>query len=363
MTPILSPLASRPTLIANMTPAEAERKRAGDRINQRWSRARKQGKIIELEHENSALRVQNERLQTQLAEAEKQLRQLRESYEALGTTINASHALLHRENSNPARYIRSMPAMIASIASEACDTAQTSTDVVVTPCSSLTSASPSSAISTSVDPATNISFDLPLEFGTGVVVNLFNDQSLGTEYLPWATNEDFIHDSSVTWADSCDTAAHASLDINFHLNSRLAPLNFDVAPAWQLLPIHVPPTTALDRVLIEVAESGRQWSQQKGRHHEELSRGNFPSLSSLLKPDLGDAAAHPIATAVGKHTTWGTTVVAFPSRVAYHYIVAHMVRWFVCRTQESYEQLPEFLKPTALQLTVPHPAWIDLFPW
>ncbi|CAK7217021.1 hypothetical protein SCUCBS95973_003010 [Sporothrix curviconia] len=45
------------------------------------------------------------------------------------------------------------------------------------------------------------------------------------------------------------------------------------------------------------------------------------------------------------------------------YKLSFLLRWFVCRTRQSYETLPDFLKPTHLQQTVPHPAWVDAITW
>jgi len=343
-------------LVANMSPEQANRKRAGDRINQRWSRARKQGRITQLEHENAEVRAQNERLVVLLAEAREELKRLREQHNALGAAVEAAHTLFHR----PCVDMRP-PGPIAldidPVEGEALPPTHTALDAVATS----SPRPPTFPTTTDMNPSINLPLDLPLDFGTGIAVNLFNDQSLGGDFLSWAATEQFFHDSSAVWAD--ETAAHATLQNAAQSDGRLAAPHLDSTPAWQVLPVNVSPTTALDRVLVEVAESGRRFSQQRGRYHEELSQTNFPSLSSLLEPTSADPIACPVASAVGNHTTWGTTVVAFPSRVAYHYLVAHMVRWLVCRTQESYEELPEFIRPTTMQLTVPHPAWIDLFPW
>lgn len=344
--------SSRPNqtkLVAEMTLEEAERKRASDRINQRYSRARKKTRVEELQKRNAELVMQ-------LTETEGRLQRLQHDFDALKGAVGS----LSQPGQSTSRDSPSNPTVLGA--------------------SPLT---PSSCTYPTRDAQLDRDFflDLPIDFGNGVVVNLLNDHGLDGSttnnvlldaaertYMNWPISENLIHDSTLTLAGGNNAAAHAALEIIEPFSelsqSALGQTEPDHIPIWQRLPLHVvPPTTPIEQVLVNVSELGRQWSRQKGESYRELSQECFPSISSLLNPTSGDAALNPISTAVGKHATWGTVVIELPSRVAYHYIVAHMVRWLVCQSKETYDQLPEYLRLTELQRTVPHPAWIDVFPW
>ncbi|ERT01321.1 uncharacterized protein SPSK_10780 [Sporothrix schenckii 1099-18] len=132
-------------------------------------------------------------------------------------------------------------------------------------------------------------------------------------------------------------------------------------PQWQAVPLHLPPETDLDRFIMETTASGRRLHQQTGA--AELSHAQFPSISSLLNPNLGDDGARPLTSALATHIVRHSTVKSVTTRIALMYLLAHLLRWLVCRTRQTYERLPDFLKPTHLQCTVPHPAWVDAVTW
>lgn len=132
-------------------------------------------------------------------------------------------------------------------------------------------------------------------------------------------------------------------------------------PEWQVVPLHLPPETDLDRFIIETTNSGRRLHQQTGA--AELSQVQFPSISSLLNPNLGDDGTRPLTFALATHVVRNSTVKSITTRIALMYLLSHLLRWLVCRNRQSYEKLPDFLKPTHLQRTVPHPAWVDAITW
>ena len=132
-------------------------------------------------------------------------------------------------------------------------------------------------------------------------------------------------------------------------------------PDWQVVPLHLPPETDLDRFIIETTNSGRRLHQQTGA--AELSQAQFPSISSLLNPNLGDDGTRPLTFALATHVVRNSTVKSITTRIALMYLLSHLLRWLVCRNRQSYEKLPDFLKPTHLQRTVPHPAWVDAITW
>ena len=336
-------------LICNMTPDEAERKRASDRIHQRYSRARKKTQFDQLKAQNAVLTAR-------LEETEKKLKQLQENHEALRA--------LHR--TPPQQAVAQCEHQLdAQVQPE-------NLTPLYAPDSSSSPSFLSSCASANPVVRNDLLFDMSIDFGTGLMVDLFNDNSLGLT-APfnslsdaselWPANNQPNPDSRAIWANSCGTAVHATLEIEHESNNRLAPIDTERLEIWESVPLHLPPVTSADYVLIGVSESGRKWSRKRGEPYRELSQQSFPSISSLLNPTTHDEASNPVSAAVGKHTTWDTSVISFPSRVAYHYIVAHMVRWLVCRTEDRFNQLPGFLKPTHLQRTVPHPAWVDMFPW
>ncbi|KAL1889280.1 putative secondary metabolism biosynthetic enzyme [Sporothrix stenoceras] len=132
-------------------------------------------------------------------------------------------------------------------------------------------------------------------------------------------------------------------------------------PDWQVVPLHLPPETDLDRFIIETTNSGRRLHQQTGA--AELSQAQFPSISSLLNPNLGDDGTRPLTFALATHVVRNSTVKSITTRIALMYLLSHLLRWLVCRNRQTYEKLPDFLKPTHLQRTVPHPAWVDAITW
>jgi hypothetical protein len=358
----------QPKVICGMTSQQADLKRASDRMHQRYSRARRKAHMDELVAKNVALT-------DQLAATEEKLKLLQDNYDALRTAINGFHTVASEQYQalvvpileQPPQYIKAnlqtnSPTPIQSISTSPSDLPEQGDSSVD---SSLQDCKNGNTVV--ID---NFLFDLPIELGTGLMVNFFNSSlnqhdpfgSLPEACESWPVGNLSPLESNLEWANSSGLAAGAMLAIEQQFEA-LPHQEFAQPPIWQRLPINLAPTTAIDHVLIEVSESGRKSSPQRGKIYEELCQQSFPSISSLLNLTNDDAASHPVSAAVGKHAMWGTTVLSFSSRVAYHYIVAHMVRWLVCRTEESFAQLPDFLKPTELQRKVPHPAWVEVFPW
>ncbi|KIV99684.1 uncharacterized protein PV09_08675 [Verruconis gallopava] len=55
--------------------------------------------------------------------------------------------------------------------------------------------------------------------------------------------------------------------------------------------------------------------------------------------------------------------VKTPEKMAFFWIMNQTMRWMVSRTKESYMYMPNWLRPTATQITVPHAIWITNLPW
>ncbi|KAL1889065.1 hypothetical protein Sste5346_009130 [Sporothrix stenoceras] len=133
-------------------------------------------------------------------------------------------------------------------------------------------------------------------------------------------------------------------------------------PDWQIVPLHLAPVNDLDRFIFDTTNSGRRLQQQTGGAGE-LTQAEFPSISSLLNPNLGDDGSKPLTFALATHVVRKSSIRSVTTRIALMYTLSHLLRWLVCRNKSSYEKLPEFLKPTHLQRTVPHPPWVDIITW
>ena len=44
-------------------------------------------------------------------------------------------------------------------------------------------------------------------------------------------------------------------------------------------------------------------------------------------------------------------------------LICHSVQWQIGPSQETFDILPVWLRPTVLQVMAPHAAWIDNIPW
>jgi hypothetical protein len=363
----------QPKLVAEMTFEQAEMKRASDRVHQRYSRARRQNRIAELEHKNATLT-------SQLMEMEKQLQEMRKSEESLQLTTATTRVIAPQfDQSSAALATTNLTQDHEGKARINGRTLLPRTSSSSSNINSSTSASMSSpligCLTQNLNSSMSCFLDVPLDFGTSLAIDLLEDISGGrntcttfpeenyVESLPWLICNQFQKDSSLYLPIDREIQDRDALEIERQPSSTLGPRISEWSQAEQLISVHLPPTTPTDHVLIEVSEFGRRWSQQKGQQYEELYLPNYPDLSSLLKPTSRDAALSPIASAVGKHSAWATSVHSLASRVAYHYMVAQMIRWMICRTEQSYNQLPPFLRPTELQRIVPHPAWVDVFFW
>lgn len=52
-----------------------------------------------------------------------------------------------------------------------------------------------------------------------------------------------------------------------------------------------------------------------------------------------------------------------PAKIAAMYNICLYLRWLITPTKRNYEAMPDYLRPIELQLTTPHPAWIDVMVW
>lgn len=217
--------------------------------------------------------------------------------------------------------------------------------------------------------------------------------------LTWA---EFADAWPVTLVDDLPWPDEVVLDLP---RSDGAAVDLDVVtPPWASLPLNDPPMCPLDSVFCNLQQKFHEAEQraqvaatqpqrscddeetgssglQNTRYLAELSTSTFPQVSSLLNPiaeeDRLEDKQHRRATSQQRgrrphrgvaHTVFARVMTQMPvqdttARLAAMWVVCHLVRWRLCRSQPSFAALPPFLHPTAAQRTIAHPIWIDTIVW
>jgi hypothetical protein len=117
----------------------------------------------------------------------------------------------------------------------------------------------------------------------------------------------------------------------------------------------------MDIILLDFLHT-RQREVAEGVSKQRLVGPPYPSVSSLLNP-AKSAFSHPLSEVFSDIMSKFPDIDTVPERVAVVYVMFILMRWQIYSTQENYDRLPDWLRPGASQLTIPHPAWMDYLPW
>ncbi|KAH0386522.1 hypothetical protein KCU92_g2540, partial [Aureobasidium melanogenum] len=134
------------------------------------------------------------------------------------------------------------------------------------------------------------------------------------------------------------------------------------------MPVHVrlprnleAPTCPLDSVMLDFTTERRKAAAQ-GTPSSSLVGPAYPSISSLLNPARAPKS-HPLSKLFTDVLANLPEIDQIPEQVACLYIMFLVMRWRIAPTQENFERLPEWIRPTRSQLEVSHPIWFDNVPW
>ncbi|RSL63294.1 hypothetical protein CEP53_004479 [Fusarium sp. AF-6] len=298
--------------VGNLTAEQAEKKRAIDRDNQRHHRAKNKAYIRTLEDKVAELTAR-------LAEAEALVEQYRS-----------------RDNEQ-------LPGLSHSSATDLTTSTQpTSTDGDLEASTSMPLLSEESIKS--------YLGSLPLDLGTGMTIHSFS-AAQDLNFLDWDIACVMGNLSPTMEAQPTDLPSYDAT-----LNSWDNAKSQSQTPEWQMIPLYIPPTTKLDEVIIGTTAAWR------ARLHkdEELEKPVFPSISSLLnRPSNIEQGLPGTFSETVAAQVWRSPIKTLAERIGFMYNLSHLIRWLVCRSKETYEKMPPFLRPTELQTTVPHAAWIS----
>lgn len=117
----------------------------------------------------------------------------------------------------------------------------------------------------------------------------------------------------------------------------------------------------LDDILLKFLRERHDLLAQ-GQPRAEVVGPKYPSVSSLLNKD-NTTGAHPLSSLFTAIIGTFPDLSRLPEQLGVIYMMFLLMRWQVEPSKENYEHLPPWLRPLPIQLTMPHPAWLDHMPW
>ncbi|KAH7162099.1 hypothetical protein B0J13DRAFT_1407 [Dactylonectria estremocensis] len=137
-----------------------------------------------------------------------------------------------------------------------------------------------------------------------------------------------------------------------------------IRPAlWELHPKNTPPSCLADQILQGFADSirtdGVLTPASPGARSKRFPLR--PNLCSLL--DKSHHSDDEISNVVADVLRTYCEIEGLPKQVAVFYVMATLLKWMVLLDKQSWDLMPDWLRPVPSQLTTPHSAWIDRIPW
>lgn len=326
--------------VSNLTDAEVQKKRAIDRVNQRHFRAKTKAYVRSLEEKITELTCRLQECQNELHE-----------YQKRDSDGNTSRS---RQSSSLSSSLSSSTRYTAPVASAAQDgDASLGYDTHGSTTAML------SSYRGELDFSTTSALDaLPLEFGTGITVNLFNSAQ-EFSFLDLGLPTDSMSSTQIRESVTPDESPFAGATGPW---SPLTTMHTNIAAEWEMVPLNVPATTKLDEFILTTVEAWKERASRCGHQDAEINEPLFPSISSLLNQPREEERPRQLSAAVAAQVC-RSPLQSLVERLSFMYNLSYLIRWLVSRTTHSYDKLPDFMKPTRLQCTVPHPAWIDMVVW
>ncbi|KAF2254752.1 hypothetical protein BU26DRAFT_514614 [Trematosphaeria pertusa] len=139
-----------------------------------------------------------------------------------------------------------------------------------------------------------------------------------------------------------------------------SPPSTPIAP-YEAIPLNTSPTCMSDQILQTfVASRWEAYAFQTAGRIE--SYPDKPDLSALFD-GRPNRSVDETSAVVGDIVRSYKEIDTLPKQVAVHYIMSTLMKWQVLRTEASFAQMPEWLRPEPVQLERPHASWIDRIPW
>ncbi|KAF9870589.1 hypothetical protein CkaCkLH20_11895 [Colletotrichum karsti] len=348
---------------SDLTGTQIARKRAMDRSNQRTHRAKNKATIAVLENKLAELTFQLNEAKTQLAKQDEIIRSFgmgaNDGFSQDTTTLPSVASL----GGPPGAELPRSTASLGEQSGSGTHGVETSRHYDI--CDETLALDPRQDV---FNPFTDIDKcfdDWAFELDFGAQTDFFNQDMFNflIGARPDSPDQQKALRKGMTETDpefnSDERSPERSIGSPFQAQEELSEKN----TPWRLIPPNLPPKTPLDKIIVNSSRRGRKlFLQTRGRRRTELSEPCFPSISPLVNRTPSDGVPRPLSDELAAQVQ-GSPFKFLVERLAFMYKLSHLIRWLMCQTKETYEAMPTYMRPTQLQLTVPHPAWIDAITW
>lgn len=137
------------------------------------------------------------------------------------------------------------------------------------------------------------------------------------------------------------------------------------SPVWARTPANCPATCPLDSLLGDFIVACRRQLQAGIPKHELLGsdRPFWVVLTAAGNMDGHIKSHHPVANLLVDILSKFPDISRLAEQVAVIYTMSAVLRWHSCPCKDCFDMVPDYIKPTPLQIEQPHALWYDYLPW
>jgi hypothetical protein len=136
--------------------------------------------------------------------------------------------------------------------------------------------------------------------------------------------------------------------------------------AWQISTKIKAPVTYVDQLMFSVIHSQRHLAMTANLTGEDLIGPSFPSVHLLFnQPGPIDKKPSSLTEVMERYSAVLSNrgFQLIPEKLASFMCMYRFVQWQINPNYDTYQALHEWQAPRPSQLTISHPAWMDLPPW
>ena len=140
--------------------------------------------------------------------------------------------------------------------------------------------------------------------------------------------------------------------------------------AWQISTKLKAPVTHVDHLMISVIQTQRHLQLTSDSSGEDLIGPEFPSVHVLFDQTgfLKSRPLKPPSTLIEVMDRYNAVlsnrgIALIPEKIASFMCMYRFVQWQIQPSYTTFQTLHDWQAPQIAQLTIPHPAWMDLPPW